>query len=508
VADSDKNIVITPNIGQTSDPSIVFTGGDNNPVTLTVLDPGTLSFDGSSGQLFSITDSLSGTIFSVNDISGIPSFEVDDDGTIRLAEFAGNVLIGTATDDGSNKLQLTGNAKITGNFETTGNISVTGTVDGRDVAADGTKLDGIEAGATADQTASEILTAIKTVDGSGSGLDADLLDGQQGSYYQPASTALNTSTSFGGDVSGTYNAIVVADDSHNHTRVRTHDDRIIEPSADAAYNMHFGFTSWANNNTSPYADYLHLRSYSDSSGGSDNLVMFKKSGIGMRIWQQTFGSSSAYSSYVDVWTTGNHGSGSGLDADLLDGQHASAFQTVAAPNAPSITSTTVVNETIELVFGQSSTSGVTRYEVWSDGATGSDYSLIAIIPAQDAAASMSVVDTSFDTGGTVAYRVYAVKNGVYSTAATTTKSFTIPSLDVTNMSVVASITNYDIQYDLPETRFLDHIEIYKDAETTLGALSRTGAALVYSGSSDNFTFNVSAADIEKYHQFWVECVSV
>ena len=36
------------------------------------------------------------------------------------------------------------------------NIIVTGTVDGRDVAADGTKLDGIETGATADQTASEI----------------------------------------------------------------------------------------------------------------------------------------------------------------------------------------------------------------------------------------------------------------------------------------------------------------------------------------------------------------
>jgi hypothetical protein len=40
-----------------------------------------------------------------------------------------------------------------------------------------TKLDGIETGATADQTAAQILTAIKTVDGSGSGLDADMIDG-------------------------------------------------------------------------------------------------------------------------------------------------------------------------------------------------------------------------------------------------------------------------------------------------------------------------------------------
>ena len=50
-------------------------------------------------------------------------------------------------------------------------------------SADHTKLNGIEASATADQTAAQILTAVKTVDGASSGLDADLLDGQQGSYY-------------------------------------------------------------------------------------------------------------------------------------------------------------------------------------------------------------------------------------------------------------------------------------------------------------------------------------
>jgi hypothetical protein len=43
-----------------------------------------------------------------------------------------------------------------------GNIIVTGTVDSRDVAADGTKLDGIESGATGDQTASEIKTAYES----------------------------------------------------------------------------------------------------------------------------------------------------------------------------------------------------------------------------------------------------------------------------------------------------------------------------------------------------------
>ena len=40
------------------------------------------------------------------------------------------------------------------------NIATTGTVDGRDVSADGSKLDGIESGATADQTGAEIASAL------------------------------------------------------------------------------------------------------------------------------------------------------------------------------------------------------------------------------------------------------------------------------------------------------------------------------------------------------------
>jgi hypothetical protein len=88
-------------------------------------------------------------------------------------------------------------------------------------------------------------------------------------------------------------------------RLSSRDIRTIAPNSENAAELRFGFTSWANNNTSPWADYLHLRSYSDSSGGSDNLVMFLKSGIGMRIYQQSFGSGTAYSSYVDVYHTGN-----------------------------------------------------------------------------------------------------------------------------------------------------------------------------------------------------------
>ena len=77
----------------------------------------------------------------------------------------------------SSKIVSTINHDFSSGIDVTGNITVSGTVDGRDIATDGTKLDGIESNATADQTASEILTLLKTVDGSGSGLDADTLDG-------------------------------------------------------------------------------------------------------------------------------------------------------------------------------------------------------------------------------------------------------------------------------------------------------------------------------------------
>ncbi len=55
--------------------------------------------------------------------------------------------------------------------------------DGFMPSVDKTKLNGVETGATADQTPSEILTATKTVDGTGSALDADLVDGEHASAF-------------------------------------------------------------------------------------------------------------------------------------------------------------------------------------------------------------------------------------------------------------------------------------------------------------------------------------
>jgi hypothetical protein len=71
-----------------------------------------LLFQGTQGQLFSITDNLSsGTIFNVSDITGLPMLEVDASGHVQIGEFADDITIhqpvllsGGVPSDTTNKL--------------------------------------------------------------------------------------------------------------------------------------------------------------------------------------------------------------------------------------------------------------------------------------------------------------------------------------------------------------------------------------------------------------------
>jgi hypothetical protein len=160
---SDKNILITPSVGAATDPTIRFVGADASSsatITLRVLNTGTvgtLSFEGSSGQLFSLSDTMSGTIFSVNDISGIPSIEVLDTGEIRMAQYSGfvDILSATsATSTNSGALQVVGGVGIGGNLYVGGTIF--GTISGAgsaNLATTSTNLAGGTLGQVPYQTA-------------------------------------------------------------------------------------------------------------------------------------------------------------------------------------------------------------------------------------------------------------------------------------------------------------------------------------------------------------------
>ena len=95
-----QDILITPGSGE---PQILFRGSGTTAIELNVLPSdssqsatgsGTaLSFEGTQGQLFSITDNLSsGTLFSVSDIAGLPFLEVNASGDVILAEYGRDVL--------------------------------------------------------------------------------------------------------------------------------------------------------------------------------------------------------------------------------------------------------------------------------------------------------------------------------------------------------------------------------------------------------------------------------
>ena len=105
MANSDKDILITPNKGTTSLPELSFIGQVNSPIKLRVLDDNTLSFEGSAGQLFSINNNLTtGTIFAVSDVSGVPGLSYDANGALKLTPFNGVTMVGGTTTTSSNKL--------------------------------------------------------------------------------------------------------------------------------------------------------------------------------------------------------------------------------------------------------------------------------------------------------------------------------------------------------------------------------------------------------------------
>jgi len=149
-------------------------------------------------------------------------------------------------------------------------------------------------------TAADVLTKIKTVDGSGSGLDADTLDGVQGSSYL-RSDAADTTT--GKLTINTGTSTTGLDMSTNNSWA---DIRVIQNT-----------TTVSGNNDGMYIG------YGNSNSGSTRIMGGGATSGGISV--NGSGVNDVYIVNNKVWNAGNDGSGSGLDADLLDGVQGSSY---------------------------------------------------------------------------------------------------------------------------------------------------------------------------------------
>ncbi len=122
------NTIALGTTGVSGTPTMIYTGTAGTVISMSVLSDTTLTWEGSSGQLFSIDNNLSsGEIFSVSDISGLPVITASAGQTVTLNEFGGytqvgNGLASTSTTTGA--LRVIGGVGITGAVNIAGNTSI------------------------------------------------------------------------------------------------------------------------------------------------------------------------------------------------------------------------------------------------------------------------------------------------------------------------------------------------------------------------------------------------
>ena len=159
-------------------------------------------------------------------------------------------------------------------------------------------------------------------DGSGSGLDADLLDGQQGSYYARFDHIRSLGTVTLND--GTTTAAIISEienfggfDSYSSVFKTNWSYAGNSNLSDAGRLTELAGTSWLtwtdNSSDSTRGNITALVIAPNTGGSANKMFVYNDQG-------------SSYSpGWREIWTSASDGAGSGLDADKLDGQQGSYY---------------------------------------------------------------------------------------------------------------------------------------------------------------------------------------
>jgi hypothetical protein len=228
---------------------------------------------------------------------------VDGSGSGLDADLLDGLTLHTARNNEANKVVRTdGNGYIQAGWINTTSGTTTGT--NRIYASD----DGYIRYVTPATLISNLGLFTTSNDGSGSGLDADLLDGQHGSYYYAASNPSGYQTA-SGTVSQSSQSLYVSGSAFATTgspgsvleyqQASGQTDTRLAPNGDWHNSIRMGHGN-------PYNYYSNTIAMRMTGGGSGTMFTQHISNNSPQGWRTQ-------------WDSGNDGSGSGLDADNLDG---------------------------------------------------------------------------------------------------------------------------------------------------------------------------------------------
>jgi len=316
--------------------------GSQNIVTTGTLGSGDLTITSSLPKI-SLTDSGDNPDYEITNTNGSLNFKDTTNDATRISIQSSATTIANNLDCGAG-------------VDVTGNITVTGTVDGRDIATDGSKLDGIAAQATNVTNNNQLtngagyLTQVDTSDITNNAVSLDkLVDIAQNRIIGRVASGSGDATTL--TAANVRTMINVADGATNVTNTNqlTNGAGFIT-SADGGNAATLDSLDSTQFVRADASDTLTGATYTfDSStdqkiilkGSSNPYISFLQSSTekafiqwsdhynAVRIGNQEDGSeflmrddiefSQDGSTFYKIWHAGNDGAGSGLDADLLDG---------------------------------------------------------------------------------------------------------------------------------------------------------------------------------------------